>query len=379
MIERMLAAGFLGCVAALPAQNTYIVDASGGGNFTDLPPAVQAAQPNDTLIVRPGMYSGFTVRKGIRILGGPGVNIDPFSIIITVDGIPAGQTLVVRQLRSILGLSAVQTFFVTNCAGHVHLENIDPYGGLMIDNSQHVTVHRSTLRGFPGAWVRNSTALFVQCTVKGNTTIAAGLPGLLCDGSTVTFTEGTCTGSSELAGGFGSISAGVVVASGLTTIGGDAQTRIVAGTGSTGMPQPAIDVRGGAVVVDPAVSLVPTPGAPPIGGPGTASTQPVPSLLGTFVPSGPRVTLELHAPGSIRVHLLAGVPLSPPVAIPGLGELWLGTPPLLLDSGVVSATGYRTTMIPLPVLVPGAVAAFQSLVEQPSGPQLSAPVVLLIG
>ena len=53
------------------AQTTWIVAASGGGQFTDIAAAHDAAAPGDTLLVRPGSYLGFhrDPAKGLRILG----------------------------------------------------------------------------------------------------------------------------------------------------------------------------------------------------------------------------------------------------------------------------------------------------------------------
>jgi len=51
-------------LAALGSASTYVVDSSGGvgSDFTDIPPAIAAAQPGDVLLVLSGNYSGFTRR-----------------------------------------------------------------------------------------------------------------------------------------------------------------------------------------------------------------------------------------------------------------------------------------------------------------------------
>ncbi len=50
---------------------TWIVDDDGGAgvDFTDLPPAVAAAQPGDTILVHEVSYSGAIVQEGITIIG----------------------------------------------------------------------------------------------------------------------------------------------------------------------------------------------------------------------------------------------------------------------------------------------------------------------
>ena len=58
----------LTCAPALAGVIT--VDDSGGADFTDLPQAVAAAAPGDTLLVHPGQYSSFTIdAKPLTVLG----------------------------------------------------------------------------------------------------------------------------------------------------------------------------------------------------------------------------------------------------------------------------------------------------------------------
>ena len=51
--------------------DVILVDQSGApdADYTDLPPALAAAQHNDLILVRAGYYSGFSTGKGVRILG----------------------------------------------------------------------------------------------------------------------------------------------------------------------------------------------------------------------------------------------------------------------------------------------------------------------
>ncbi|MEM7202271.1 MAG: hypothetical protein AAF628_18520 [Planctomycetota bacterium] len=88
-------------LAAAPAsaQQTWVVDASGAGQFTDLPPAYDQAAVGDTILVRPGSYSGFArPAKGVRILG-DGVELVTIVGAIAVNGLPVGQRLVLSGLR----------------------------------------------------------------------------------------------------------------------------------------------------------------------------------------------------------------------------------------------------------------------------------------
>lgn len=93
MFDRLavLAAALL--TTAAVAQTTWIVDAGGGGSFTAIGPAFDAAAPGDTILVRPGNYLGFgrSPAKGVRILGdGPGVVV---TSPIVLRQLPYGQHL----------------------------------------------------------------------------------------------------------------------------------------------------------------------------------------------------------------------------------------------------------------------------------------------
>ena len=62
------------CALSMVASATadvILVDQAGASDadYTDLPPALAAAQHNDLILVRDGYYSGFSTGKGVRILG----------------------------------------------------------------------------------------------------------------------------------------------------------------------------------------------------------------------------------------------------------------------------------------------------------------------
>lgn len=81
-ISAILLAG----IETLASAETIVVEDNGGPgvDFTNLPPAIAAAEPGDLLFVRAGVYSSFTVNEGIRILAEPGARV-------TLDGF--GRTL----------------------------------------------------------------------------------------------------------------------------------------------------------------------------------------------------------------------------------------------------------------------------------------------
>lgn len=125
---------------ALPAAaSTWIVDDDGGVgvNFTDLPPAIAAAQPGDVLLVRAGTYSGFACTKALRILGEPGVHCSGVS---TWSGSSSGSVGVLTDF--VFDTTGMLT--VSNCQGPMVLQRFE--GSLKIDASSDVRMLDSSTR-----------------------------------------------------------------------------------------------------------------------------------------------------------------------------------------------------------------------------------------
>ncbi|MBK8978830.1 MAG: hypothetical protein IPM29_23260 [Planctomycetes bacterium] len=144
--------------APASAQRTFVVDANGGGNFFDIRPAIDAAAPGDTLVVRAGVYGNFAADRGLRVLGDPGVTIagTRFSSIQIRD-VPVGQSAVVRGFApSFSGISLV----ISGCAGHVHVENVVA-GGPLFATASIVGCRNVTLDGV--------TVLLPVCESSGAT------------------------------------------------------------------------------------------------------------------------------------------------------------------------------------------------------------------
>ena len=63
----------LGCLLAVANPvfaGVLVVDAAGGGAFTQIQPAVDAALPGDLVLVRAGDYEGFTIAgKSVNVVG----------------------------------------------------------------------------------------------------------------------------------------------------------------------------------------------------------------------------------------------------------------------------------------------------------------------
>jgi hypothetical protein len=118
--------------ALLPAQ-TYIVSRTGGGQFTDIPPAIAAVPSGAVLRVRSGTYSAFTVQnKSLSILGDSSA-----TVIVNADAdvvlgpINASQRIVVSGLKVLFTVPAVRTVQrveVRDAAGPVWLDDIEIAG-----------------------------------------------------------------------------------------------------------------------------------------------------------------------------------------------------------------------------------------------------------
>ena len=96
-------------LVATLVQTIWIVDAANGPgtNFTQLPPAVAAAQSGDTILVRPGNYRPFDVTgKALTILGAGAsstvLNLptgNPFYQETRIADVPAGATFYVSGIK----------------------------------------------------------------------------------------------------------------------------------------------------------------------------------------------------------------------------------------------------------------------------------------
>jgi hypothetical protein len=107
---------------------TYVVDASGGGQFTDIPAAIAAAQPGDVLLVQSGTYSAFTLDKGLTIIGYGQPHVAGTA---TIQLVPAGQT-------AVLSSCAPTDVAVLGCAGPIILQDLDTIHHVDVETSADV-------------------------------------------------------------------------------------------------------------------------------------------------------------------------------------------------------------------------------------------------
>jgi hypothetical protein len=143
--------------------HTYVVDSHGGAgvDFTDLPPAVAAAQPGDVLLVMSGVYHTFTCNRGLAILGYG----NPYVVgTATFSTIPQGQTAAMTGIT-------LNGLVVTTCDGRVVVQQASVIDDISIGSSADVRLLDATVNsppsGHPGLDVSSSRVEVVQSSFRG--------------------------------------------------------------------------------------------------------------------------------------------------------------------------------------------------------------------
>lgn len=350
MLHKALAA--LGCTFALSpfavTQTTYVVDAAGGGNFTDLPAAFAAVADGDTLMVRRGRYSTGTLTRAIRMLcdAGAVVNQDGNGPVLRIDGISAGKTCSVRGLEfignTIFFVEAAVT--ISNCAGVVALDELrietprSFSGGLTIENCTSVTINNSYIRSRMNATDSNVNASNSQFLAYDSGPISFGVFGTR---STIELNQCVVRGSQG--GGHAPAADGIRAEDCELIIRGDAASEIRGGSYVFGgFVAYSINGLGSSttVEIDPDVTLS---GAPN----GVASTTTRNMALLEAVAANGSIDLSLSsAPGDVF-----GIFLALPgqrLAVPPFGAFWLDLPTLAqIVSGSIGPSGEFSLSIPI--------------------------------
>jgi hypothetical protein len=104
-------------LATLAHAGTIVVDVNGGPghHFTDLPPAIAAAQPGDLILVRVGKYSNAVLDKGLTILGeGDALSFSGSARLnsIKISNVGSGPPAVLVNLRTSVAVDNVETTVV---------------------------------------------------------------------------------------------------------------------------------------------------------------------------------------------------------------------------------------------------------------------------
>ena len=319
-------------LAPLAAQQTIVVQ--GGGNA--LQNAVAQANPGDILVVRAGTYGNTLVDKGITIRCDLGVVIQLVGRGSALGvAVPAGQLFRMRG-GSLVGGGGLFPALATSGAGTAIFEEVGS-GSFSIATGTQVAFHRCGFGelnvGLVGGAVSN--VAFDDCTLNGRTQIT---------NARVTMAGGSATGSGNPLFSFPAF----LLVDGTLTIAGD-PTTVIAGNSMGLAPAPAIETKGGTLILGPQVRLVSLAPAP-ITGPATVISRFLPSIRSQSAAAGRTFTATVHGEVGSSTHILASLPVGP-VTLP-FGQLWISTDSLVLDSGIVPASGTRSVSLPLPTTLP---------------------------
>ena len=154
----MLAAALASGAAA---QHVLTVDDDpGAAQFQSIALALTNAAVGDRIEVAPGSYSGFTVWRGVTVMGA-----DPASVHVggevTVNFVPQGQTVVLADFRLDGPADGVT---VRDCDGSVLFDRVGA-GHLELLRAEDARLQRCTFRD--GVFVRFSRAQFVSSLLEG--------------------------------------------------------------------------------------------------------------------------------------------------------------------------------------------------------------------
>lgn len=163
-------------LAPIARANTYMVDVAGTGQFTDIQPAIVASQPGDVLLVAAGTYGGFTLDKGLTVIGYGVVRV---SGSVHVVNIAAGERAALVRMRP-------NDVSVSGCFGTVLLEELTALHALVVSQSNDVRAARVAVdasvgpnshSGADGAALDNARLELVDSTVLADWGFDAGSPG----------------------------------------------------------------------------------------------------------------------------------------------------------------------------------------------------------
>jgi hypothetical protein len=323
-------------LTAIPAQKTWIVDGTGGGNFTTLASAIKAASDGDTISIRAGSYGALITDKALRILGDAKVTV----ATIKVTDLAAGKRLVLANIAA--GSFGSGHVTISNNKGSVILDRVTA-GPIQISTCPHVAIHKSSFSGIPfggGSSASNSNISMTEVSIQSSNATGIRVTGCLLDCCNVRVTGG---GAYQC---FGIPSDGIVLLASALTLAG-ARTTISSGSTSCQLTSAsAIHAdRDSSILMDPAVVLL-SHRAKNVFGPITPVIRPVGVVLVQAGAPGTSLTTDVIAPSGSTVFLFGSGPAAP-VFLP-FGTVWINiAPSVLIDSGVVDSSGHRVKKFPL--------------------------------
>jgi hypothetical protein len=170
---RLLGASYFAFACALSAPtvraSTYTVDAGGGGQFTDIQSAIAAAQTGDVIFVIGGSYGGFTLDKGLVVLGDGGVLVNG---AVQLANVSAGTRAVVARMQA-------SHVTVSGCAGAIVMQSLSVANRIVVTQSNDVRLASVTANSGPGSLlsaltIDASRVEIVDSTLQGGQGADAG-------------------------------------------------------------------------------------------------------------------------------------------------------------------------------------------------------------
>jgi hypothetical protein len=354
---------------SIAAQQTWIVDVNGSGNFTSLAPAIAAASPGDILLIRPGHYGVVSLNKQLSLLADRSataqVQLDQLAVVNPAT--PAGQITI--------GGLVIDELDCTSVSVPIAIDSVTShrasFTGCRSVNANWLGVDQATR-------VTSTIAVFSQCDLIGSNGGChqqswPGVPALYVDGD-VTIAGGQLIGGS---GGYGTNCGNIAAASAIYLHSGSARVTHCSLFGGSGPGGWVAQIVSGSLYMDPSNTFYPTP---VISG-GTAVSVVLPAMSGTSAPPGGAMTWRLDGAPGIPALLAGSVGVGTPTAIPE-GILWLQPVTMtVLWMGTTDAQGMFRGSLPVPPLVGrGLLITLQAAVLPTGAPLLAAstPVTLLV-
>ncbi len=200
--QPVLLAVICSCLLSLAgmAQRTIIVDAAGGGDFTDIQPAVDAAKRGDTIRIEWGIYSGATITKSLKLLGVPPDHDEDFQEVIVqgeilVKDLGPGEAFVaadlgVQDFKAGFGGPSIGNFRFEDCQGSIYMSFLG--GDVTLNNCAYVAMHRCD----SGVWrFTDAKVVASRCDVIGSPL------GLVAERSDITLIAGGISSFVPIPGG----------------------------------------------------------------------------------------------------------------------------------------------------------------------------------
>jgi hypothetical protein len=162
------------CIASAPALlargDVHVVDDDGGFDFNDIQLAVLNVADGDVLLVRDGVYGGFTINgKSLTIVADAGAQVTIDSTIL-VHNLAGSQSVVLRDLDVVDMFTGVALYDLRTSVGPMWMEECSAEGGAMFQVN-----HAAFVRcAFDSEVASSGLSSFASNVIVLDTTVQAG-------------------------------------------------------------------------------------------------------------------------------------------------------------------------------------------------------------